>query len=101
MPRPHPNEPTNTGAGPSNHAPPHVSYEATPPTNPSRGTIEITADAEIAGDVTEDVTGEVAEEDAAEEDFAEEYVDPVGNVYVFHVLRVVECFSDVSPPYTP
>ena len=85
MPRAHPNESANAEAGPSNPAPPHVSYEATPPTNLSRGSPEITADAEIAGDVAEDVAEEnAAEEEAAEE--AEEYMALVGNVYCFYIL---------------
>ena len=54
MPRARSNEHTNAEAGPSNLAPPFIPYVAPPPTNPTGGTSEATADAENNQTVTEE-----------------------------------------------
>ena len=66
------NEYINAEAGPSNLAPPLVSYVTAPHTNPSGGSSEVTADA------TNNQT--ITEEDAA----------PVSNFYCSRIPRVTE-----------
>jgi len=72
IPRARSNEYADAEAGPSNLAPPLVSYAAPPTTYPSGGSSEATADAE--GDKT------VTEED----------VTPVSNFYCSHIPHVTE-----------
>jgi len=71
MPRARLNEYANAEAGPSNLAPPLVSYAAPPTTYPSGGSSEATADAE-------------------EQTVTEEDVAPVSNFYCSHIPHVTE-----------
>ena len=72
MPRAHSSKHTNTETGPSNLAPPLVLCMTPPPTNPSGGTSEATADATNT-------------QTAIEEDVA-----PVSNFYCSHIPHVTE-----------
>ena len=70
-PRARSDEHTNAEAGPSNLVPPLVPYVAPPPTNPSGGNTEVTADAG---------NQKVTEENAA----------PVSNIYCSRIPRVTD-----------
>ena len=73
-------EPANAEAGPSNFVPQHTPHMVQPPTNPSGGLSETTADAEHNKQITE------------------EDVAPVSDFYCSHVPRVTERMFSVGSP---
>ena len=80
MPHSHSTKYTNTEAGPAYFAPQPAPYTSHPPTNPSGGLSERTADAEQANNITE-----------------EEEIQ-VSNFYCSHVPHVTEWVFDIRNP---